>query len=35
MKNRYISEYLKLKCSGQLQELFSQSMNTYKEITER
>jgi len=34
MKNKYISEYLKLDCSGQLQELFSQSANPYKEITE-
>jgi hypothetical protein len=34
VKNHYISEYLKLKCSGQLQELFSQSANPYKEITE-
>ena len=33
-KNHYISEYLKLGCSGQLQELFSQSGNPYKEITE-
>jgi len=34
MKNHYISEYLKLECSGQLQELFSQSKNPWKEITE-
>jgi len=34
VKNHYISEYLKLKCSGQLQELFSQSSNPWKEVTE-
>lgn len=34
MKNHYISKYLQLKCSGQLQELFSMSANPYKEITE-
>lgn len=34
MKNHYLSEYLKLKCSGQLQGLFSMSANPYKEITE-
>jgi len=34
LKNKYISEYLGLACSGQLQELFSQSANPYKEITE-
>jgi hypothetical protein len=32
--NRYVREYLKKNCSGQLQELFSQSNNPYKEIAE-
>jgi hypothetical protein len=32
--NHYIREYLKKNCSGQLQELFSQSKNPYKEIAE-
>jgi hypothetical protein len=32
--NRYVREYLKKDCSGQLQELFSQSNNPYKEIAE-
>jgi hypothetical protein len=34
MKNHYLSEFLKLSCSGQLMELFSQAGNPYKEITE-
>lgn len=34
MKNHYLSGFLKLNCSGQLMELFSQSANPYKEITE-
>jgi hypothetical protein len=34
MKNQYLREFLKLNCSGQLMELFSQSGNPYKEITE-
>jgi hypothetical protein len=32
--NSYVKEYLKKNCSGQLQELFSQSNNPYKEIAE-
>jgi hypothetical protein len=32
--NKYLREYLKKDCSGQLQELFSQSNNPYKEIAE-
>jgi hypothetical protein len=32
--NSYVREYLKKDCSGQLQELFSQSNNPYKEISE-
>jgi hypothetical protein len=32
--NRYVREYLRKNCSGQLQELFSQSNNPYKEIAE-
>jgi hypothetical protein len=32
--NHYVREYLKKNCSGQLQELFSQSHNPYKEIAE-
>jgi hypothetical protein len=32
--NRYVKEYLRKDCSGQLQELFSQSSNPYKEIAE-
>jgi hypothetical protein len=32
--NRYVKEYLKKDCSGQLQELFSQANNPCKEISE-
>ena len=34
MNQSYVKDYLKLNCSGQLQELFSKSHNPFKEITE-
>jgi len=34
VKNKYIDRYLKFQCSDQLQGLFSQSANPWKEITE-